>query len=208
MQDLNLEIRLHTGSTITTVKGLLFRESLQGNSDARPSFVQVFLLGDCSNNAYCNHRMEELGIYYKKNVYLFKDDFGEHTLGTLDLLMMRDSNSTENDDSKQNSTSVSDGDNSDSEQNPDSITANDVGSIELGDSVYNELDTKEINKTILKKIKNRKLKKLSELSLSLATAINISYLRKADPSMKVFVYIGQIRRLREIRVRDGFRACA
>ena len=27
-----------------------------------------------------------LGIYYKRNVYLFEDDFGEQTLGTLDIV--------------------------------------------------------------------------------------------------------------------------
>ncbi|RIB02694.1 hypothetical protein C2G38_2227154 [Gigaspora rosea] len=74
--------------------------------------------------------------------------------------------STENDEYKQNSKSVNDSDNSDLEQNPDSITANGDGSIELGDSVYNELDIpkEEIIKTILKKIKNRDVNAEKELT--------------------------------------------
>ncbi|CAG8645534.1 14779_t:CDS:2, partial [Dentiscutata erythropus] len=58
----------------------------------------------------------------------------------------------------------------------------DDGCIELGDSVCNELDApkEEIITTIQKKVKNDKLKS-PEHSTSLATAINLAYLKKAAP---------------------------
>ncbi|CAG8647830.1 13738_t:CDS:2, partial [Dentiscutata heterogama] len=58
----------------------------------------------------------------------------------------------------------------------------DDGSIELDDSICNELDAskEEIIITIQKKVKNSKLKSL-EYSSSLATAINISYLKNIAP---------------------------
>ncbi|CAG8668188.1 6739_t:CDS:2, partial [Dentiscutata heterogama] len=58
----------------------------------------------------------------------------------------------------------------------------DDGSIELSDSVCNELDVpkEEIIKTIQKKIKNNKLKSPKHSS-SLGTAISISYLKNAAP---------------------------
>ncbi|CAG8757943.1 22976_t:CDS:2, partial [Gigaspora rosea] len=59
----------------------------------------------------------------------------------------------------------------------------DDGSIELGDTVCNDLDApkEEIITTIQKNIKNNKLKNLPELPSLLSTAINLSYLKKAAP---------------------------
>ncbi|CAG8736367.1 2332_t:CDS:2, partial [Gigaspora rosea] len=57
----------------------------------------------------------------------------------------------------------------------------DDGSIELGDTVCNDLDApkEEIITTIQKNIKNNKFKNLPELPSLLSTAINLSYLKKA-----------------------------